>query len=311
MGTAGDYFSLFRDYQVEAKRWGVNIDLLPYSEDGKLIEAFDAGRCDMASMIGLRSRNYNLFTGSIDSPGTLEDYVEMRALLSLVNSPRLDKYMVSGNYEVVGVLPVGAGYAVVNDRSINGVNKAAGKRAAVPAWDKTGRILAAGIKATPVLLDLPQYGPAFSKGDADIIVIPLVLYKPMELDKAIARNGGGIVRRPLLQFTMQIVTRRDKFPGQFGTRSRDFIGHQVDHSLSIARNMENGVDSRNWIYAQRVEYAEWNATMQAICNTLVREGYLDRRMLSILRRIRCKSTADDPECKDINDQQALKQEQKL
>jgi hypothetical protein len=307
MGTAGDLYSLFKDYQLEAKRWRVNIDLVAYTDDNKLTADFDAGHCDMANMIGMRARSYNQFTGTIDSPSTIENYVEMRDLLALLASPKLDKYMVSGPYEVVGVLPVGAGYAVVDDRNINGVAKTVGRKAAVPKWDKAQTLVTAGIKAVAVPLDLPAYGTKFASGEVDIIVIPLVLYKPLEIDKSLAKSGGGVIRRPLFQFSMQLIAKRDQFPAGYGGESRAYIGHQADHALSIVRNVENQVDSRFWIYAQHSEVAVWNTTMRAVCDKMVKEGYLDKRMLGLLRRIRCKSTPDEPECQSINEQM-LKQE---
>jgi hypothetical protein len=302
MGAAGDYYSLFTDYQLQAKRWNVSIELVPYTDDNKLIDAFESGRCDMASMIGFRARKYNQFTGTIDAPSTIENYMEMHDLLNLLASPKLDKYMVSGGYEVVGVLPVGAGYAMVDDRNINNLAAAVGKKVTVPKFDKSLLVVVNGIKAKPVLLDLLDYGGSFAKGDVDIIMIPLVLYKPLEIEKTLVKTNGGIIRRPLFELTMQVVAHHDKFPDGFGRSSREFVGHQADHALGIARNLENQVDSKYWIYAKHLDFDVWNKTMRDISNEMVKQGFLDKRMLGVLRRIRCKSTPDEPECRALNEQ---------
>lgn len=302
MGTAGDYYSMFKDYQLEAKRWGVDLDLVPYTDDDKLVEAFEGGHCDMASMIGFRALKYNKFTGTIDTPSTIENYVEMRSLLGLIASPKLAPYMTSGPYEVVGVLPLGAGYVIVNDRNINNVGAATGKKVVIPKFDPGLSLVVTGINAKPVPEDLLNYGKAFANGDVDILMVPLVLYKPLELEKSIIKFNGGIVRRPLFELTVQLVSYHDKFPPQFGQDSREYISHLADHSLGIARNLDNSIENRYWIYAKHSDLDIWNTTMRNISNEMVKQGYIDKRMLSVLRRIRCKSTPDEPECQAINAQ---------
>ena len=50
--------------------------------------------------------------------------------------------MVNGKYEVVGVIPIGDAYLLVNDRNINTVAKAAGKKIAVLDYDEAQKIMA-------------------------------------------------------------------------------------------------------------------------------------------------------------------------
>jgi len=286
---------LYKDYQLAAKRWGVNFELQPYTDDNQLNDAFKAGKCDMASMVGMRARSFNAFTGSIDSPGTIENYAELRDVMGLMASPKLAKYMVSGGYEVEGILPIGAGYAVVNDRKINGLAAAAGKRAAYMSWDQTQTLITSDFHVTAVASDLTNYGSKFNRGDVDIIVAPMSLYKPMELAKGIA-DKGGIIHRPLFQFTMQLVAHKDRFPAEFGQQSRDYMNGQVDHALGIIRNDEAQVDSRYWIYALHSDVVEWNTSMRDLLRHLVHERIFDNRMLAILHRVRCKSSPYDDEC---------------
>ena len=300
MGAAGDYMTMFKDYQLEAKRWKINIDLVTYTDDDKMIQAFEGGHCAMASMIGFRAVKYNMFTGTIDTPSTIENYVEMRDLLHLIASPRLAQYMTSDPYEVVGVLPLGAGYVIVNDRKINTVSAATGKKVVIPKFDKGLSLVVTGINAKPVPEDLLNYGKAFA--DVDILMIPLVLYKPLEVERTVIKTNGGIVRRPLFELTVQIVSYHDKFPAAFGQQSREYIGRQADRTLGLAHNLENSIDNRFWIYVKRGDLDIWNTTMRNISNEMVKQGYIDKRMLGLLRRIRCKSTPDEPECRTINEQ---------
>jgi len=295
LGQGGDYYSMFQDYQLAAKRWGVQIDLKVYPDDQKLDDAFKSGECDMASMIGIRARTYNQFTGSIDSPSTVENYVELREVMNLMASPKLSKYMVSGDYEVVGMVPVGAAYAVVNDRYINSLEHGAGKRIAMMKWDKSQPIMAEYFKSVPVMVDITQFGDYFNHNKVDFVVVPLAVYKALELSKGVG-SKGGIVRRPMLQFTMQLVAHNGKFPADFGQKSREYMLTQTDHALSLARNMEASIDNRLWIYAVRSEVTEWNNSMRGLLNKLVQMGFYDKRMLTLLKRIRCSNDKEEPEC---------------
>jgi hypothetical protein len=294
-GAQGEGMSAMKDAQLVMKRWGVNAQFKVYTDETVAVEDFKAGQCDGINMTGLRARQFNQFTGTIDSPGTIEDYVEMRDVIALMASPKLAKLMVSGPYEVVGVIPLGGGYPFVRDRSINTLAKAAGKKIAVMDWDKTQAMLVEQIGAQPVMSDLTNYGGKFNNGQVDIIIAPAILYKPFELYRGIGTQGG-IVRRAVIQLTTQLLIRQDKFPPDFGQRCREYVASQADHAFGFIRNQENQIDARQWMYATTAQRNEYIKLMHAARLHLVSAGFYDKRMLSILKRVRCKHNPDDAEC---------------
>jgi hypothetical protein len=305
LGSQGDYASLAKDYQLAAKRWGVNIDIVIYTDDDKLDADFRANKCDMASMIGMRARSFNLFTGTLDAPGVMDNYVEVREAMDLIASPKVAKYMLQDNYEVVGVLPVGAAYSIVNDRRINSLETAAGHKVAIMAWDKTQKTMCDDMHVVAVPTTLAQSAVMFNKGQVDFIVTPAVMYKPMELSKGIG-SKGGIIRRPLFQFSMQFVALQNKFPPSFGQQSRQYVNQQVNHALGIIHNNEADIDARQWIYALHSEVLTWDISMRKIIAHLVKDDDFDPRMLGVLKRIRCKNNVEEPECAPTPAQQNLK-----
>jgi hypothetical protein len=295
MGTSGDYYAIIKDYQLIARRWGLSIELRAYSDESIAVEDFKAGQCDMMNMTGFRARQFNQFTGTIDSPGAIENYAELRDVLNLMATPKVDKFMTSGQYEVVGMVPLGAGYPFVRDRAINSLAKAAGKKVAVMEWDKVQAILVQEVGAQPINSDITNYGGKFNNGQVDVIIAPIILYKPFELYRGIGTKGG-IIRRPLVQLTMQILARKDKFPPEFGRESREYVATQVDHAFGVIRNLENGVEQRQWMYVPTAERVEYNHIMRDARMHLTAQGFFDKRMLGILKRIRCKSNPEDAEC---------------
>jgi len=299
LGAQGDYFSLAKDYQLAAKRWNVNLEITPYTDDDKLYQDFKSGRCDMASMLGMRAREFNRFTGTLDAPSVIENYAQLRNVMGVMASPKLARLMTNGDYEIVGIVPVGALYPVVNDRSINSFDKATGRKVGVFAWDHTQTIMADYFHVTPVPLALSDYGRAFNTGKVDVIVVPLILFKAMELEKGLGSNGG-IVRRAIFQLSMQMVSHASKFPPAFGQSSRDYMLAQVDHTLSIIRNQEAAVEPRLWIYAMKAELVKWQTGMRQLSQQLVQQGYYDEHMLQLLQRIRCNTDKEEPECASQN-----------
>ena len=295
LGAQGDFYAMAKDYRVAAKRWGVDLVLKPYNDESIAVEDFKAGQCDLINMTGLRARQFNQFTGTIDSVGGIENYAQFHEVLNLMTSPKVAKYMSSGDYEVDGIFPIGAGYPFVNDRSITSLGKAAGKKVAVMDWDKTQAMLVELIGAQPVASDITNYGAKFNNGAVDIIIAPIVLYKPFELYRGL-RHNGGIVRRAVIELSMQIVARRGRFPEDFGRNSREYTAGQVDRAFGTIHEMENQVDPHHWLYATTTSRDDYYKLMRDARMHLARDGFFDHRMLGILKRVRCKSDPGSAEC---------------
>ena len=128
VGKSGDVYTLMKDYQLAAKSWGADIELRVNQNEAVIAEDFKAGKCDGISVTGMRGRQFNHFTGSLDAIGAIPDLKLAVKVMQGLASPAFAKYMRNGQYEVAGVIPVGDAFLMVNDRSINSVAKAAGKK---------------------------------------------------------------------------------------------------------------------------------------------------------------------------------------
>jgi hypothetical protein len=295
LGEQGEFYAMVKDYEQAAQAWGGLLELHVYTDETVAVEDFKAGQCDIVNMTGLRARQFNAFTGTIDSPGSIETYAEMHDLLALMASPTLDKYMMSGQYEVAGIFPLGAGYPFVNDRHINTLAKVAGKKIAVMDWDTTQTVLVQQLGAQPVLSDITNYGAKFNNGAVDVIIAPIILYKPFELYRGLGTKGG-IVRRPVIQLTMQLLTRRGKFPQGFGQRSREYVSSQQDRAFTLIHTLENQVDEHLWMYITTDERDSYYKLMREARVHLAAQGFYDKRMLDVLKHVRCKANPADAEC---------------
>lgn len=295
LGQQGDATNMMKDYVLAARAWGVNLISKSYTNEGIAADDFKASQCDGALITGLRARQFNQFTGSIDSVGSIPSYTHMRDVIDLLANPKLQSRLVNGPYEIAGAIPVGAAYAFVNDRSMNSLAKAAGKKIAVLDWDKSQAEMVKIVGAVPVAADLTTYGGKFNNGQVDILFAPIPLYKPMELYKGLGTKGG-IARFPVMNLTLQLIIRKDRFPPGFGQKSRTWVSDQVPRFFGMIRNMEREVDPKHWMHIPLSDRDGYDKIMREMRIHLTKSGYYDPRMMTLLKRIRCKREPEEAEC---------------
>lgn len=294
-GTQGDAFSMMKDFQLEATRWGAKVELKAYVDERVVAEDFKAGQCDGAIITGLRGRSFNPFTGSIDSVGSIPTYKHMRDVIMLMASPKSAPLMVNGPYEVAGIVPLGAAYVFVRDRSIDSIEKAAGKKIAVLEWDKSQARMVQQLGAQPVASDVTNFAGKFNNGQVDIIAAPAVVYKPFELYKGLGTHGA-VYRFPLVQITANLLIRHDRFPAGFGQKTREYIATQLDRAFSIIGKTESEIDKKYWLEISPKDKENYTRLMREARIQLTKEGFYDARMMAVLKRIRCKHDASAAEC---------------
>jgi hypothetical protein len=295
LGTGGDIYAMMKDYSLASAKWGGDIVLKPYTDERIAAEDFKAGQCDAVSLTGLRGRQFNTFTGSIDSIGAITSYAQMRDVLTLLSSPKMASYMVSGAYEVVGVMPMGAGYLLVNDRAINNLSKVSGKKIAVLDYDKSQAKMVQKIGAQPVASDITNFAGKFNNGQVDIVAAPAVAIKPLELYKGLGTKGA-IVRFPIVQITGNVIINPKKFPAGFGQKSREYVATQVDKAFKNIEKTEKDVPAKYWMDVAEADKPGYIKLMRESRIALAAEGIYDKKMLSLLKRVRCKHDAASFEC---------------
>ena len=294
-GRSGPIYGAARDQAIMLLEYGIEIELDAYTNEGVLSQDLQAGRCDAALMTGLRGRLFNRFAGSIDAIGAVPTETHMRMLLQVLAHPRMAPNMESGEYVILGLAPAGAAYVFVNDRSINSLAAAAGKRVAVLDYDETQARMVAQVGATPVATDIAGAPNRFNNGVVDVLPAPLVAYEIMELYRGMTPNGG-IVDYPLAQITMQLIGRRDKFPTEIAQLVREAFFEGYDQIMEQLRAEEAKVPDHWWIPLPPEDRREYEVMMQEARLQLLEEGYYDPEMLRLQRRIRCRLESDRYEC---------------
>lgn len=295
VGQNGPAFAFAKDYALNARKWGADIKLEAYTDERLAAEDFKTGKCDGMAVTALRARAFNKFVGSIDSIGAVPSYKHLKAIIDLLAAPQSAKYMHSGEYEVAGIIPLGAAYVFVNDRSINSVEKAAGKKIAVLDYDKSQARIVQQLGAQPVSSEIINFGTKFNNGQVDIINAPAVAYQPLELYKGLGKKGG-IYRFPLVQLTADLVIRTDKFPPGFGQKCREFTASKFDVAVATVDKSEASIPAQYWLDIPQQDKDKYDVMMRQARIQLTQEGFYDPKMMSILKKIRCRLNPSLGEC---------------
>lgn len=295
LGAQGDIYSLMKDYQLAANNFGASLELKPYTDEKIAAEDFKAGQCDGVMIMGLRARQFNGFTGSLEALGALPSYQALETVITTLSSPRASKFMTSGPYEVAGIVPMGAAYLFVNDRTIDNISKLSGKKFAIMDYDNAQAKMVQRIGAQPVASDVTNFAGKFNNGSVDVVGAPAAAYKPLELQKGMGERGG-VARFPVLQLTYQLVIRPERFPEGFGQQSREFALSQYSRAMDIITQSESEIDGHYWIDIPPEDMEKYSVMLREARISLTEEGIYDKRMMAVMKRVRCQIDSTDAEC---------------
>lgn len=294
-GTQGDAYSSMKDYALAAKQWGADISLKAYVNDQKATDDFKDGKCEGLSSIGYRIRQFNTFTGSIDSFGQIPSDNIARTVIGLMANPKLAPEMINGDTEIVGVSAYGMLYPMTNDRSINTMAKMMGKRFGILDFDSTQKETVEKLGGIPVGTSLSAIGTLFNAGKLDLIFLPPYAYNALDIGKGMGTKGA-IAKYPVAYITMQIVIRRNKFPDGYGPRSRTWIAGQLDNQFKNNKRLEDSIDPRLWEDLPDADKKGYDRILREVRIGFERQGIYSKHMASITKKARCLKTPTNYEC---------------
>ncbi len=305
-GKTGDVFAQATDYAVAMQKAGADIELKSYVDERVAIEDFRSGQCDGVIATGFRTRVFNQIAGSLDSIGSTTivkngkvdidaSYEVVRKVIQVFSSPQASKLMVEGNFEIGGIFPLGAAYPIVRDRKINSVEALSGKKIAAFDYDKAQSSMIQRIGAQPVSVDVTNIGTKFNNGIVDMVTLPAVAYKPLELYKGIGKTGG-IGRFPIMIPTVQVVVNKTKFPEGFGEKSRQYWLAQFDRAMNIIQQAEKGIPAAMWDDLPAESIPKYVIMFRESRIDIAKQGIYNKQGLNIIKRARCSINAADAEC---------------
>ncbi len=304
IGANGDLYNMVEDYALEMKAHGVDFELKPYTDEGVAVGDFNAGQCDAVAATDLRTRPFNRFTGSISAVGALPTYDDLETLLATLAQPKAAPLMKENGYEVLGIVPVGAGYLFVNDRGIDTAGELAGKRMATLDYQKDAIHMVNFVKATVVPSDITNFAGKFNNGLVDTAYAPAFAYEALELYKGIGTDGG-IVDYPLAQLTVQVIARDEVLPDDQAQKAREVAWNMFPQAMNLISGQESAIPEEKWVRIPAKDIQGYQEMFRQ--NRLeLRDGQngapdvYHPKMLGLLSKIRCASNPSASECTAAN-----------
>lgn len=295
LGANGNLFGLTRDYRTQALEWGVDLTLRPYTDEKIASDEFKARQCDAVLLTGARARPFNNFAATVEAIGAVPSDDVMRHVVNTISAPRAARFMTEGRYEVAGVLPAGPIYLFVRDRTVNSVERLSGKRIATLDYDEPSKRLVSHVGGSIVPANSANFSGMFNNGSVDAAYAPALAYKPLEMYKGLA-NNGGILSYNLAYLDFQMVIHKDRFPEGFGQLSRTYVASIFDAVLEQVHRDKAEIDDKYWVELSQDDTDKYNLMLRDIRIALRDEGVYDSNMLRLIRRLRCNETPAAAEC---------------
>ena len=249
----------------------------------------------MLNLPGIRAREYNDFTGSINAVGAIPTYDHLGMIIKTLSSKKAVKLMRKGEYEIIGISPIGAIFLFVNDKGIRTPSDMAGKRITVLDNAPETGYLAERIGMTPVSSSIMNALQKFNNHAVDITGAPGLAYEPMEMYKGLEPNGG-IIKWPSLQVTMQLIVRWDMIPEDFGQKSRELLANKYLESIKTIEQSEQTIPEKYWIEISDADKDVWNETFRESRIALRDRNIYNAKALTLFRKVRCKVDPNLAEC---------------
>ncbi|MCU4565111.1 putative solute-binding protein [Acinetobacter sp. WU_MDCI_Abxc222] len=299
LGKSGESYKMMEEWALAAKEWQADITLIPFQDEGLVDRKLREGKCDAAYMTSMRARNYNKFAGSIDAIGGVTSNAIAQKAISYVLDKRNKHRMVTAqngtNYEVVGIVQIGLAYLFVRDKNLNSIEKVRGTKFAILQYDAAQKIMVESVGAKPIPSEITDFVKKFNSGQVDAIAAPAYAYKPLEIGKGVGTKGA-MFTFPVVNVTGDLIARSDKFPTDFGIKSRAWFTQQLPQNFAMVKRLEMGVSSKIKMNFSVEDKTKYQKILREGRLNLTKQGVYDATMMSVLKRARCTVERTNFEC---------------
>nr|WP_228256377.1 putative solute-binding protein [Acinetobacter wuhouensis] len=302
-GRSGDIFKTIEEWALEAKKSQADIKLIAYQKEEEADADFKAGKCDGAFLTSLRARYYNKFGGSIDALGAVPNNVIAEKAIKYALDQRNAKRMISRisneKFEVAGITQIGTAYLFVKYNVLknpeNPIKDLVGQKFSFLGYDFAQSYMLKKVDAIPVPSEISNLVKKFNSGQVDMTAAPAYLYKPFEMHKGLGANGA-VVTFPVMNITMLMVVRPDKFPENFGYKSREIFVKNLPRTFYVVKRTELNIPAKYKLALTKEQSVKYQMVIRDTRIELTKQGVYDSTMMSMLKKARCTIDRTNFEC---------------
>jgi hypothetical protein len=295
VGTNGPSMTLLADLVPKGIGWGLDVDLIAYTDEKVASNDFKAGICDVVFLTGILTSQYVQFGSTLNAIGGIISEDGVNRVMKAIANPKVGQFLVHGNYEIVGSFPVGGVYVFVKDRSIDTIEEFSGKKISVLNEDPQIMALARMAGASPVGTSLATFSGQFNNGNLDLLPMVPIGYNVFELYHGLGQNGG-IIDEKLFYGMMQLVSHRDRFSEDFGQIMREYFLSRLADIHKLAQDAKADIPARYWIKTDNKTKQAFDDFKRNIRLAMKDEGVHHPKALKLLWKIRCSENPTHAEC---------------
>src|SRR5699024_4943800 len=300
VGRNGDTYQLMRDYVLAAKEWGVEFTMKPYTDEALVVADFRAGKCDAVELFGIKNRDLLRFPGSLDMMAALPSYDALHTAVAALSAENAASHMRQGDYETVGIIPGGMVYLFSHDRNrLADWEQLAGLKVTVLSDDEQAVEMIRYVGGSVLPASVSTFAGMFNNKSADLSYAPAFAYEALEMYKGLG-EGGGILNYNLGILTFQINTHHERFPDDFGQKSRAWVFENMwEPGMRVVEQAESKIPKKYWVELDDASKEKYNEMFTAVRQNLYdADKVYDRKMQQMLKKIRCREVPDNAECSD-------------
>jgi hypothetical protein len=261
-----------------------------FKNEKDAIQAFDQNKCSGLVASNFNTYRYNHFMGSTGGIGLISNNRVARMLLQLLTNTNVEKRMLDQNYEVLGMIPIGTAYMIMNTQQINKVSQLKNKTIGILENNPPQLALVQSVSAKPVYVDFATAVDSFKQKKIDILAAPAYGVLPYNLKKEFGESTQ-VVNFPVAYFAINIVIRPQAYPNGFGHQIRTWFVKNSNVLAAQAMQWENHLPAYYWADISGYEKQGYEALVAKIRNRYVDSGYYDAYFVELIKRLRC---LDDP-----------------
>jgi hypothetical protein len=295
LGRQGPIYAATIDMQVRLKFYGINLDVVAYTDEEEAIKGLESGFCDSAVITGVKANKFNSFTGSIEALGGLTSKKQMSLLLQVLSSPKAMPKMQDEKYVVIGVIPLGENFLMSTKSNASIASIMSGRASRISndaSQESIFKKFSVPSKEFNILADSIR---AFRQGETDVMLAPKVTYNMFSLGQAMAK--GVILDYPVSQMTLQIVGNIDRIPPEVALILREDLFIKFNYLYREVKKNNRNIPNSVLKQVSQSDQQLLSKTIADIRKENTKSGVYNKSMIKLQDRIRCKLDRSLPLCK--------------
>ena len=297
IGKAGPIATAAKDQVLRSLHYGMQLTIDVFQNEQEMVETFVSKKaCDAILVRGATAQRFNRFLATTEAPGALPDRQHLQLLAQVLAKPEIAEHMTNAQYTALGLVTIGYSRLYADSAEKASLNSLDGKSVSVADTDTGFVRLVDTLRGRTRTADMPATVQTFTNELTEFMIAPDISYLAMANGRTGEETRG--LAMPLGQSTLQLIGHSDRFPpGLAQILREDFLFKFNSYARMLDKELGN-IPTSFWINPSSADMATLNENAQKIRLTLRNEGYYDPVMLRLARKIRCRFSPDESECKN-------------